>query len=244
VDLKRVAKGIATRFGQFLGRQSAAERYIRGEGIEIGALQDPLEVPKSARVRYVDIASTDELRAMYPRKRSRHLVDVDIVDDGERLQKVADRSQDFVIANHFFEHCADPIGTLENMLRVLKDGGVVFLTIPDKRFIFDRNRPATTFEHVLRDHEEGPEWSKRAHYEEVARFGEGIGDEAELTARVDELIAQDYRIHFHSWNQTEFLELILTLQRRPEFEFEIELFEKNEKEMILVLRQGVPPVVR
>jgi ferredoxin len=36
-------------------------------------------------------------------------VEVDVVDDGERLESFADASLDFVVSSHFLEHCQDPI---------------------------------------------------------------------------------------------------------------------------------------
>lgn len=236
-DVRRFAKRLVTPFRQYLGRLTVADRHLRGEGLEIGALQDPLPMPKGAKARYVDIASTDELRQMYPAKTRRWLVDVDIVDDGERLTKVADASQDFVASNHFLEHCEDPIGALRNMLRVLRPGGVVYLSVPDRRLIFDRDRPATTVAHVVRDHEQGPEVSRRQHYEEVVRVAMKVQGEAAVATKVAELQAQDFRIHFHCWSQTDFLELLCALQRREGFPpFDIAEFVANEREMIVVLR--------
>ena len=43
-------------------RREIAGRYLRGNGIEIGALHNPLDVPRSAHVRYVDHLAVDELR--------------------------------------------------------------------------------------------------------------------------------------------------------------------------------------
>jgi predicted SAM-dependent methyltransferase len=240
MDLRRVAKKIAKGFRQYLGRLTVADRYLRGEGLEIGALQDPLPLPRGARARYVDIAPTEELRKLYPRKKRRHLVEVDIVDDGETLRSVANDTQDFVVANHFFEHVEDPIATLRNLLRVVRPGGVVYLSIPDKRFIFDKDRETTSFEHLVRDHEQGPEVSRRAHYEDVVRNAEKVAEEAAVEARVAVLEWQEYRIHFHCWTQTEILELLVKLQRRPGFPgFDVEHFAKNEDEMVLVLRKLV-----
>lgn len=236
-DLRRFAKKVVTPFRQYLGRLTVADRHLRGEGLEIGALQDPMPLPRGAKARYVDIAPTEELRRMYPAKTRRWLVDVDIVDDGEKLTTVADASQDFVASNHFFEHCEDPIGALRNMLRVLKPGGVVYLSVPDRRHIFDRDRPPTTVEHVVRDHEDGPERSRAAHYEEVVRVAMKVQGEAAVAAKVAELQAENFRIHFHCWSQTEFLELLCALQRRPGFPpFDIAEFVANEREMIAVLR--------
>src|ERR1035438_1530581 len=95
---------------RWLDRQQLAAIYLRGEGLEIGALHSPLKVPRAARVRYVDRLPVAELRRQYPELASAHLVDIDIVDDGEKLSAVGAGTQEFVIANHFLEHCEDPIG--------------------------------------------------------------------------------------------------------------------------------------
>ncbi|MGE3172755.1 MAG: methyltransferase domain-containing protein [Planctomycetota bacterium] len=242
MDLKRLAKSVARKFRQYVGRLTVADRYLRGEGLEIGALQDPLAVPRGVTVRYVDIAETAALRALYADKSHRHLVEVDIVDDGERLTTVGDGSQDFAIANHFLEHCEDPIGALRNLLRVVRPDGVVYLSVPDKRFTFDRPRPVTTLAHVLHDHEAGPEGSRAAHYDEVVRLTMGLDDEGAIATKVQELRAQEFRIHFHCWTQLEFLELLVTLQRRPGYPaFAVEHFTRNECELVVVLRRAAAP---
>src|SRR6266852_1252099 len=110
-----------------LSRELIAETYLKGNGIEIGALHNPLQVPPWARVKYVDRLPIVQLREQYPELNDKELVEVDILDDGERLTKISDASQDFVIANHFVEHSQDPIGAVLNMLRVLKPGGRLYL---------------------------------------------------------------------------------------------------------------------
>lgn len=238
IDLRRLVKALLTPCRQYLGRLTVADRHLRGEGLEIGALQDPLPVRRGVKVRYVDIADTETLRRTYPRKAHRRLVHVDIVDDGERLATVADCTQDFVAANHFFEHCEDPVGTLRNLLRVVRPGGVVYLSVPDKRHTFDKDRPSTTVEHVVRDHEHGPDGSRAQHYEEVVRLGIKVQGEEAIATAVADLRAQDYRIHFHCWTQTDFLQLLCTLQTRAGFpRFDVAEFAANEREMIVVLRR-------
>jgi SAM-dependent methyltransferase len=165
-NIRKFIKACVARFD----RESIANMYIRGNGIEIGALHNPVRIPKSATVKYIDIMSIPGLRKQYPDLDSRKLVDVDIVDDGEQLAKISDSTQDFVIANHFLEHCQNPIGAMSNMLRVLKEGGVLYLSIPDKRYSFDADRPVTSIEHLLKDYQEGPEWSKKQHFEEWIRY--------------------------------------------------------------------------
>lgn len=238
LDLRRLVKKLVTPLRQYLGRLTVIDRHLRGRGLEIGALQDPMPLPKGASARYVDIATTDELRAIHPWKARRHLVHVDVVDDGERLATVADRSQDFVAANHFFEHCEDPIGTLRNLLRVVRPGGTVYLSVPDQRHMFDCDRPATTLEHLVRDHEQGPAVSRARHYDEVVRLGIKVQGETAIAAKVAELERENFRIHFHCWSQTEFLPFLCALQTRAGFpRFDIAEFVANEREMIVVLKR-------
>ena len=46
-------------------RREFAERFLAGEGLEIGALHLPLRTPARAHVRYVDRMSVEDLRAEY-----------------------------------------------------------------------------------------------------------------------------------------------------------------------------------
>ena len=220
-----------------LSRAAVARVYLCGSGIEVGALHRPLRVPPDVTVRYVDRLSLDELREQYPTLSNRDLLPVDIVDDGERLTSVPDTSQDFVIANHFLEHCEDPLGALLNFLRVLRDGGVLFLTVPDKRYTFDRDRPVTPLPHLIADHECGPDGSRHAHLAEWARLVLKEPD-GSVADRVAELEATGFSIHYHVWTQRELMELLLEMRQR--IDFEVELFLKRAYEVIVILRKGAP----
>src|SRR3954451_19820653 len=108
-------------------RRDLANRSLKGDGIEIGALHKPLPVPAGTAVKYVDRMSVRDLRSHYPELAGWKLVEPDIVDNGETLATVPAGSVDFVIANHFIEHTEDPLGALANQLRVLKPGGVLYM---------------------------------------------------------------------------------------------------------------------
>ena len=217
-------------------RSRLAEPYLKGKGLEIGALHNPLKLPPGVQVQYLDRMTLEQLRAEYPELRSEKLVTVDIVDDGEKLAKVQNATQDFVIANHFLEHCQNPILAIENMFRAIKAGGILFLAVPDKRYTFDVNRPLTPYSHLLRDYNEGPEWSRRMHFEEWVRFVEKNQDEEAINKRTGELMKTDYSIHYHVWTQTELIELFLNLKPRMGFDFE--LISKNGAEVVMVLRKA------
>jgi SAM-dependent methyltransferase len=219
-------------------RDAIGAKYLAGNGLEIGALTAPLRVPRSARVKYVDRMSADDLRRQYPELRTQRIVSTDIISDGERLEAVPDASQDFVIANHFIEHCQNPIFAILNMFRVLKPGGVLYLAIPDKRYTFDRDRPVVFIDHLIRDYEEGPEWSKRQHFEEWVRLVERVDDSAAVQRQVEQLIASDYSIHFHVWSQLEMEEFLLVLRKRFGCAFDVLTFLKHYNECIFVLRKA------
>jgi SAM-dependent methyltransferase len=235
-------------------RAAFAASYLIGEGIEIGALHQPLAAPPYAHVRYVDRMTSPDLRREYPELAGWDLTDVDIVDDGEKLATVAANSQDFIIANHFLEHTEDPVGTIETHLTKLKPGGVLFYAVPDKRFTFDFRRPLTPIEHMVADHEEGPERSRADHYREWCRLvidaeagestsvgsAEQAASEEWVEERAQQLEALAYSIHMHVWTQAEFLRLILALRDRAEGAFDLEAAARVGIEFIVVLRKAGP----
>src|SRR5690349_12337154 len=85
--------GVPVRPEDLLRRRTIASSYLRGDGLEIGALHNPLKVPPTARVRYVDRMGVADLRREYPELSRERLVDVDILDDGETLASVGDATQ-------------------------------------------------------------------------------------------------------------------------------------------------------
>ena len=217
-------------------RRRLARRYLRGEGLEVGALHEPLPVRRGVRVRYVDRHSVDQLRRHYPELRDRQLVPVDVIDDGETLATVPDASVDFVVANHFLEHTQDPIGTLGHHLRVLRHGGILFLAVPDKRRTFDAGRPVTPLEHLVRDHAEGPAWSRRGHFQVWAALVEGVAPEA-VAERARELEGYDYSIHFHVWTPTAFTALLAHAAAEERLPLAVETLQSARYEFVAVLRK-------
>ncbi|HXR28587.1 MAG TPA: methyltransferase domain-containing protein [Solirubrobacteraceae bacterium] len=223
-----------------LRRRRLARRYLRGEGLEVGALHAPLWMPAGARVRYVDRMDVRALREHYPELASEELVAVDVIDDGERLGTQADASADFIIANHFIEHTEDPLGTLASHLRVLRPGGILYLAVPDRRRTFDSARQATPLAHLLADHSEGPARSRRAHQEEWARLVDKV-PETEVPARVAALEEADYSIHYHVWAPWEFREMLDHAREVGQLPFTIEAVQPNEHEFIVILRRTPVP---
>jgi len=226
----------------FDARLELARHYLFGQGLEIGALHLPLTVPAGVTVRYVDRIQVDDLRRDYPELEDWDMVEADVIDDGELLSSIAAESQDFIIANHFLEHCENPIKTIQNHLGKLRPGGILFYAVPDKRFTFDFRREVTPLEHVIADYEEGPERSRSQHYDDWARLvAVKEGETADQTvARARELEASEYSIHMHVWTQAEFLSLILACRERCDDAFEIEASARQAFEFMVVLRKSGP----
>jgi SAM-dependent methyltransferase len=215
--------------------------WLRGDGIEVGALQVPLVVHREARVRYVDRLTVEEQRRQYPELADGTFVDVDLIASAEDLTGLDDSSQDFVIANHLLEHLEDPIAALLEFQRVLKPGGVLYLGLPDQRQTFDRGRELTSFEHLARDHEEGPLASRRDHYVDWARNVDLV-QPSELEEYVERCMLDGYSIHFHCWRADTFLDFLVAARERFGLDFEVVAFappeHEDDDEFILVLVKG------
>lgn len=243
MDIRRVLKSLTVdsrkmlRMFRSLDREAIAAHVIRGRGIEIGGLHNPLRVPQGVVVRYVDRMSVEDLRLHYPELAAKALTSVDIVDDGETLSTLPDGSEDFIIANHFLEHCEDPLRALLAHQRVVRPGGVMFLCVPDMRFTFDQERDLTGYDHILRDHREGPLWSRRAHVLEWVRYVEHIDDPAAQERRTDQLLAEAYSIHYHVWTFETLVAMLLRAREDVGLAVDFESFLLTDGEVIVVLRR-------
>jgi predicted SAM-dependent methyltransferase/glycosyltransferase involved in cell wall biosynthesis len=227
-----------------IDRKLLSSAFINGKGIEIGALHNPLSVTPGVEVKYLDHLGKTDLYDHYPELREHDLVEVDIIDNGETLKNIASNSQDFIIANHFIEHCEDPILALQNIFRVLKKTGVLYMAIPDKNFTFDVDRVKTSWEHLWMDHVQGPARSRRDHYFEwVSLVQKRIGlitndtTNLEIQNRIDKLISERYSIHFHVWDSNSFREFLLDIGNKTEIRFQINFqgIFPSQKEAIFIL---------
>lgn len=151
----------STHGGSILARRrNNALRWIElpgRSGIEIGALDRPLVTTEMSDVRYVDHATNDELMAKYaasPNVQLDRLVDVSYVWGEKTLRESVGESEhfDYVIASHVIEHVPDLVGWLRDVRSILKDGGVLSLVVPDRRFTFDYRRPTSAISAIIDAH--------------------------------------------------------------------------------------------
>lgn len=218
-------------------RKAVSEKYLFGDGVEIGALHAPLWVSQKAKVKYVDILTETQNAARYKELNPGEIVKTDIVDDGETLSTVADESLDFIIGNHFLEHCMNPLGTVRRHLKKLKKGGTLYYAIPNKDLTFDSKRAITPFDHLVRDDTEGTEWSKLDHYRDFARHVDKLTSDTAVDNHARKLIEMDNRIHFHVWDSHAVRDMIEKARVYLNGAFSAELIMDNENEVLVILKK-------
>lgn len=233
-------------------KRASMGRWLRGKGIEIGALHHPLSVPPGAAVSYVDWLSVDGLRDHYPELADEPLVPVDIIASAEDLSPLPDASQDFVIACHLFEHLENPLRGLVEAARVLRPGGILYIALPDPRVTFDRERALTTVEHVVGEYRGGVEATREAHYVDWVERAEPLVDWIQAAGlptgpeRVRDLLSTAHSIHFHVWRAEDFIEVVQAARREAGVSLELLEFRacdpRRDNEYILVFaKEAVEP---
>lgn len=239
--IKTIAEGgeesrsLAPVIARMDARQVLSYRHLRGQGLEIGALHRPTPMAAGAHTKYYDYLSAEENRKRLPELANEKLVHVDYIGDGEKLEQIADGSLDYLIANHMLEHCQNVIATMRVFWSKLKDGGVLFITLPDKRFTFDYRRELTPFEHLQQDEARGPGQSLYDHYVDFQRNVVGTKGGCLTEAEVRALPHVD--VHFHVWTQVEIIEMFLRMRREHGFEWEIAAIMHNGHEVVVVARK-------
>jgi SAM-dependent methyltransferase len=142
------------------------------------------------------------------------------------LSSVAEQSQDFLVANHVLEHSPNPLQALQNWTRVLRPGGVLFVTVPVAEKCFDRGRLETPIEHMVEDYRLCHESQlgefrerNRPHYEEWVRISlpnialeekrePPLRSPREIADEVENLVQSQAEIHFHTFSRSSYEALL------------------------------------
>lgn len=215
-------------------------------GLEFGPLTSPIVTRDMGSVRYVDHATTEELRekcAPWGTIDISKIVDVDYVWANEKLKQLTSKECpfDYVIASHVVEHVPDFIGWFKEIRSVLRTGGILSLAIPDKRFTFDYlcqlTKPADILEAYLLQ-------SKKPSSRQIFDYKSGyVNRNRDFTWSLKEKLIHEHSISesweitqnafrdnkyedVHCWVFTElsFLELLKTLVSLDLFDFTITKF--------------------
>jgi SAM-dependent methyltransferase len=197
-------------------------KYIKGKGIEIGALNSPLRVnKKNTEVIYVDRKELGTLIELNPETNGESIKSPDVVADAEDLGLISDESVDFVIARHVLEHIPNPIKALKEFYRVLKNNSILYISLPDKRYSFDSERPVTKLEHIYKDYKNSVKITDcDDHFVEWLNYVE-LKKDKPIAKTLDEI--KKHTIHFHVWDADAMIEIFNYLNEK----FDINLFLKD-----------------
>ena len=142
-----------SRFGYFRNFVSPDER-----GIEIGPLTRPTFPAETGyTVESLDHADTETLVKKYendPHIEVEKIQPTDWVWTGGSYTSIPGipTDFDFLVSCHSIEHSEDLVQFLKDCSELLREGGLVLLTVPDKRLEFDFYRPTTTLGDALMGH--------------------------------------------------------------------------------------------
>jgi SAM-dependent methyltransferase len=216
-------------------RWSMSNNYLEGSGIEIAPLHSAWPIPTHVQVRYVDRYTREQLIQQYPELDARSISETQVIDDARVLEKFEADSLDFIINSHVFEHCDNPIRTLERWLQVVRPGGCILFAIPNKEHTFDKDRPLTRFEELVDAYCGGTEFKVNALRSFFKHVDKLDGEALELA--VNKAREQDSHVHFPVWNQFTFLDFLVRTKKVMLLDYEIEFFLPNGFEMFTVLRR-------
>jgi predicted O-linked N-acetylglucosamine transferase (SPINDLY family)/GT2 family glycosyltransferase/ubiquinone/menaquinone biosynthesis C-methylase UbiE len=213
----------------FLQIRREVYQTLSGKGFEIGAFEHPAELPSSCEVKYFDRISTEQAKDLFPEISHKKLPKVDITGDLDQrgLGQIPSESFDFVIMNHVLEHLFDPIQAIKECLRILKPGGSLVMSVPDKRFTFDFERKLTKWELLLNRYQKDLKKPKLENYEEIYKSHPNLkGKKLSKTEKVSFLKdCMERREHLNVWDSKSFKTFLMKTLKflRVEVDFEKEV---------------------
>lgn len=191
----------------------------RGRGLEIGAYDQPTLLKGEGEVLYLDRQTRAELAAACPDPaQAAKIPETDVLSRSDDYVELAGQVFDHVVANHVFEHVPDPIGWLRTISAFLREGGILFLALPDKKYTFDKYRPDTPLSHLLHDHFSGVDSVSSEHMLEIELYYdlEFVRKEMRLPERLDAArlrasldLPPHFGVHCHVFQSETFLPRIL-----------------------------------
>lgn len=224
-------------------RKQLAYEYLVGRGIEFGALHNPLPIHrKKASVVYADRLTKLQALQRFPELKEVISPDLIIDFDKDDISFLVNYDFDFFIANHFIEHVANPIRFLRDLSSVMKSGSILFLTVPNKEYTFDKKRGLTENEHLWQDYINNETNISDEHIEDfVLNTGDKIGLPATPSERKKIFNMHRGRsIHVHVWNRFSFDNFLNWINYKLDLRFEVmNTHDPNTvlDEMIYLLRK-------
>jgi hypothetical protein len=195
--------------------ETLSMRWLRGNGIEVGAGAKPIPLFGDANAQMSDCDGTLAFGG--------NRIDIQYsVDDPEFPRENLAR-YDFAIASHVLEHADSFLRAVENLLFITRAGGVVYIVLPDINFLLDKNwLPNFDFEHHIAEYHEPLMHAELHDSLYIAGSGEGIlhaNDVAHLSKEYQAAVLsghipanQRFLHHKHNYNFNDWLRVFRRTQ--------------------------------
>jgi SAM-dependent methyltransferase len=218
-------KLVKRNFGRvLLGRNpfDLAYFFCRGEGLEVGARNNPYPFGKTCKVTYADIGDEFQIEnslrhgfRLGPLRERLKYVKVNHILSGPKygFESIEDNFYDFIYTDNVLEHTPNPIYCLVEQLRVAKIGGFVYAVIPNKFFTFDINRNPTPIELLISKYQNNIfEYSVDEALDIINNTKdfpfESLGVDTPLTFAKKMIVEDAGAYHFHVFDITNTLEML------------------------------------
>lgn len=179
---------------------------LKGNILEIGALHNPLAVDNHCTsVTYVDIYPTSRLKEIHKDNKNfsiDDIVEVDVIARGDKLEFPED-TFDAVVSCHAFEHLCNPLRALFQWIKITKNGGHIYMIVPDMRFTFDKNRELTSVAHLVNDYIHDIDEVELSHYQSVCNHIESHKPE-----QAEGMFKAQSNTHVHTFTEDSLKELL------------------------------------
>lgn len=185
-------------------RLRVSGEFLRGHGIEIGAGSFPQSVPDGVTREFFDILSHSAVAERFGTE------DIPPTRQMSEFSARFPAGADFIIAHQVLEHAPDPIGQLIVWHSMLKDDGVMVLSLPYNGTCPDKERPMAPIEHLVMDyllHRDHLSFESREH---IYSFVMGWNDEGVFKGRSKKEVAElahwsanrDFNdLHWHTFDE-------------------------------------------
>jgi SAM-dependent methyltransferase len=126
--------------------QALADAHLQGVGIEIGAGLRPLQPAQADKIHYHDKRDPRDFERLFGVSAPYEIQTLD------HIQQENPDGVDFVSAFQVLEHADDPIAVAASWMKLLRAGGLIFVTVPAADNVIESGRPITPLRHMLEDH--------------------------------------------------------------------------------------------
>lgn len=139
----------------FVQKRKTYYKHFKGKGLDVGPFDKPFieavfAKDNAIKVDYVDLHTPEELKRIFNEIPDFNPVMADYVHDVSQQGFGFNATKyDFIILSHVLEHVMNPFFVVDEAIKKLKPGGILYIGLPDERFSEDNGRPLTHYDELL-----------------------------------------------------------------------------------------------